>query len=503
MTQAIAEKLTGRGVFVAVVDSGLEIAHEDIAANVIPGGSYNYINNTTDPTPFDTTGDHGTSVSGIIAAVALNGKGGRGVAPQASLKGFNPIETQALQDFIESLGGHPRSQDVDVFNMSYGEDSTGYVSLSTTEKELWDSTQSLRGGKGGIYVKSAGNGFDYFGRGFYRYDCSDQVYGVSNLTCQNAVSEEGNSRPEVIVVGAFNAAGDKSSYSTAGSNLWISAPGGEFGYRYPAIITTDQTGCDKGYSRSDLSSPVNRFETGDATYNADCNYTSAFNGTSSAAPNASGAIALLLETNPDLTRRDVKHILAKTARKIDSDSSGSLVTVDIDGVDYVASDGWIENSAGYHFHNYYGFGALDVDAAVAEAKKYEAGSLPALQDQSYGVGALAEPVAIPDNTASGISHAIDVPDDLTIENLFVMVSIDHPDTAEVGIEITSPNGTKSILLNIRSGLKTGLKRDEGALLASNAFYGEKSKGTWRLRVLDSWPDSEGTLNYCKLRILGY
>ena len=504
MTQAIAEKLTGRGVIVAVVDSGLEIAHEDIAANVIPDGSYNYINNTTDPTSFRTDGDHGTCVSGIIAAVALNGKGGRGVAPQASLKAFNALETKADQDIIESLGGHPRSQDVDVFNMSYGVSSTGYVSLSTTEKELYASSGSLRGGKGGIYVTSAGNGFDDFRVSRQAsYDCSDEVYSESNLTCQNAVGQEEKSRPEVIVVGAFNAAGDKSSYSTAGSNLWISAPGGEYGYRYPAIITIDQTGCDKGISRSDLPSPVNRFETGDTTYNADCNYTSRFNGTSSAAPNASGAIALLLETNPDLTRRDVKHILAKTARKIDPDSSGSLVTVDINGVDYVASDGWIENSAGYHFHNYYGFGALDVDAAVAEAKKYQAGRLPALQDRSYGVGALAEPVAIPDNTASGISRAIDVPDDLTIENLFVMVSIDHPDTAEVGIEITSPNGTKSILLNIRSGLKTGLKRDEGALLASNAFYGEKSKGTWRLRVLDSWPHNEGTLNYCKLRILGY
>jgi subtilisin family serine protease len=45
------------------------------------------------------------------------------------------------------------------------------------------------------------------------------------------------------------------------------------------------------------------------------NYTASFNGTSAAAPTASGVIALMLEANPKLTFWEVKYILAKTARR--------------------------------------------------------------------------------------------------------------------------------------------------------------------------------------------
>ncbi|MFH0996932.1 MAG: S8 family serine peptidase [Pseudomonadota bacterium] len=505
MTQALTDKLSGLGVIVAILDSGLEIAHEDLSGNVISNGSYNYKYNTNDPTSTETKGDHGTSVAGIAAAMSMNGKGGRGVAPRSSLKGFNALAVQTVSSLFESMGGHPRSRDVDVFNMSYGVDSTTYEELFPSIKDIYDSSGALRGGKGGIYVKAAANGFDdiYIGTGSRPdyYICADKIYGIKGLTCQNAVAEEEQSRPEVITVGAFNAAGVKSSYSTAGSNLWISAPAGEFGDDSPAIITTDQSGCSKGYSRKNLEFVINPFEIGDPTYNPNCNYTSAFNGTSSATPNTSGAIALLLQANPTLTRRDVKHILAKTARKIDPASPESIVTVSINGVDYEASQGWITNAAGYNFHNWYGFGAVNVDAAVAMAKNYP-NSLPLLQDRFYG-SAFATPVAIPDNNASGVISTINVPEELTIENLFVQISIKHADTAETGIEITSPQGTRSILLNIRSGLKTGLDKLDGVVLGSNAFYGEKTNGIWTLKVLDSWPGNTGTLKLFKLRILGY
>jgi subtilisin family serine protease len=505
MTQALTDKLSGLGVIMAVLDTGLEIAHEDLSGNVIPNGSYNYVNQTTDPTSTVKDGDHGTSVAGIIAATSMNGKGGRGVAPRSSLKGFNVLEAQTDSSYIESMGGHPRSKNVDVFNMSYGSASNAYISLSPSERDLYASTSDLRGGKGGIYVKSAGNGFADINIGTSAkpdyYICAKQSYGNKDLTCQNAAADEEKSRPEVITVGAFNAAGVKSSYSTAGSDLWISAPGGEYGTTSPAIITTDQSGVDKGYSRNDVDPVKYPFDAGDPTYNPNCNYTSTMNGTSSAAPNTSGAIALLLQTNPNLTRRDVKHILAKTARKIDPTSPESIVTVNIDGLDYQASQGWVTNAAGYNFHNWYGFGAVNVDAAVTMLKNYQAGSLPLLQDKTYG-GEIV-PVAIPDNNASGAPGILEVPEDLTIENFFVQIAIEHPDTAEIGIEITSPQGTRSILLNIRSAVKTGLNKDGGVAFGSNAFYGEKSKGTWTLKVLDSWPGKTGNLKLYKLRILGY
>ena len=61
----------GNGVIVAVVDSGLEIAHEDLTANVVVNGSWNFSNSTTDPTNTATDGDHGTSMAmgfGLVAA---------------------------------------------------------------------------------------------------------------------------------------------------------------------------------------------------------------------------------------------------------------------------------------------------------------------------------------------------------------------------------------------------------------------------------------------------
>jgi len=505
MDKAIADQLSGAGIIMAIVDSGLEIAHEDIAGNIIPNGSYNYVNNTTDPTnTTKTDGDHGTSVAGIAAAVSMNGKGGRGVAPRVSLKGFNALITQSATDRIYSLGGHTRSKDVDIFNMSYGLDGLSYISLTPTYKNFYDKTpKELRGGKGGIYVKSAGNEFDDTEDDKGKtYTCTEHN-GIKGLTCWNAAADEQNSRPEVITVGAFNASGVRSSYSTAGSTLWVSAPGGEKGTDSPAIITIDQTGTEKGYSRHGINKDEFPFDVGDPTYNPNCNYTNTMNGTSSAAPNASGAIALILQANPNLTRRDVKHILAKTARKIDPESKASYVTVKINGADYQASEGWVTNAAGYNFHNWYGFGAVNVDAAVAMAKNYQADSLPKLLPNKTFGSDLATAVEIPDNNASGVTRTIDVSEDLTIENLFVQLSITHPDTSEVGIEITSPRGTKSILLNIRSSIKEGLDEKGGVILGSNAFYGEKTKGTWTLKVLDSVKEKTGTLDLFKLNIMGY
>src|SRR5437879_795536 len=114
---------TGNGVIAAVVDTGLEIAHEDLAANIVLNGSWNFNNSTTDPTSTATDGDHGTEVSGLIA-MARNTVGGIGVAPGARLKGFNYLSsTQSEQFFIDSLGGSPSSpdsSDVFVFNQSFG-----------------------------------------------------------------------------------------------------------------------------------------------------------------------------------------------------------------------------------------------------------------------------------------------------------------------------------------------------------------------------------------------
>ena len=80
--------------------------------------------------------------------------------------------------------------------------------------------------------------------------------------------------------------------------------------------------------------------------------TTTFQGTSAAAPLAAGAFALVLEANPDLTYRDVMHLIARTSRvpNIEDDQ------------------GWIINGAKYHVNDKYGFGVLDISQLIQEAQ---------------------------------------------------------------------------------------------------------------------------------------
>lgn len=86
--------ITGKGITIAVIDSGLEIGHEDLSPNVLAGKSFNFLNNSADPSPSrtrtDNLADHGTGVAGVAAAKGWNNLGSRGLAPNASLVGFAP-----------------------------------------------------------------------------------------------------------------------------------------------------------------------------------------------------------------------------------------------------------------------------------------------------------------------------------------------------------------------------------------------------------------------------
>jgi len=498
----ISEGYTGKGVKVAVVDSGLEINHEDLAANVINGGSFNFLDSSTDPTSNTSTGDHGTSVAGIIAAVGWNDLGVRGVAPDVDLKAFNMLKASSNANVISSLGGQTYSNDVDIFNLSYGFDnkSSGMPNSGVLAQYV-DGITNLRGGKGAIYIKSAGNGFRGFGD-----PAADCVAARSQgVTCQNASMDAENIIPYQILVGALNASGTKTSYSTAGSAIWISAPGGEYGddvnvigpgtdyWFTPAIMTTDQSTCDKGYVRSSMGYVGNEFENkGSHSLNSSCNYTSVFNGTSSAAPVASGVVALLLEANPTLTWRDVKHILASSAVQVDA----NIAAVEISG--QIITPAWTTNAAGYKFHNYYGFGGIDAASALNLAKNYSAGSLGTyLRPNGEESGDLN--LAIPDNDTDGRVNTINYGGNLTIENLRVWMCLSHTRPSDIGIALTSPQGTRSVLLNPFTGLEN---TNSCFYLSSNAFYGESSVGDWEIKLTDWKAGTSGSIVEWLLEIAG-
>ncbi len=113
-------------------------------------------------------------------------------------------------------------------------------------------------------------------------------------------------------------------------------------------------------------------------------------------------------------------------------------------------------------------------------------------------------VAIPDADATGVSSTISVPATpkaLTIEAVQIAVTATHPYTGDLGIELVSPAGTKSILLNIRNGFDGSSLA--GMVLASNAFYGEGSAGPWTIKVVDGDPGAAGTLSSWQIRIYGH
>ena len=495
----ISQGYSGNGIKVAVVDSGLEIAHEDLKDNIVVNGSYNFVNDSTDPTTTSTEGDHGTSVAGIIAATAWNDIGGRGVAPEVSLKGFNLLKDGTNANAISSLGGAAYSNDVDVFNLSYGYETTvAFLINGGIKNQFIDGVTNLRAGKGANYIASAGNGFSSFGSA----NCTDaNTYGLS---CNNPSMDPEHSLPYLILVAALNADGTKASYSTAGSAIWISAPGGEsgldqnivgagYGDYSPGIMTTDQSSCTKGYVRSNLASYENAFENkGNYSLNSSCNYTSTFKGTSAAAPVISGIVALLLEVNPALTWRDIKHILASSAIQIDS----SIQAIVVGG--YIAEPGWTTNAAGYKFHNWYGFGAVDTDKAITLAKNYTLGSLGSFTTTNETSSGNLN-TDIPDNSNDGVSNTIADNNNLTVESVNINVCLTHASPSDLSISLTSPNDTRSVLLPPFNGFSN---TDSCFNLISNAFYGESSNGNWSIKIVDKKANTEGNINNWKITIFG-
>jgi subtilisin family serine protease len=71
---------TGKGITIAVVDSGVHLTHEDLAGKLLPGQDF-----VQRGTPPQDDNGHGTHVAGIAAAFANNGRGVVGVAPDATV----------------------------------------------------------------------------------------------------------------------------------------------------------------------------------------------------------------------------------------------------------------------------------------------------------------------------------------------------------------------------------------------------------------------------------
>jgi hypothetical protein len=263
----------------------------------------------------------------------------------------------------------------------------------------------------------------------------------------------------------------------------------------PGILTTDISGCYDGFNTYFRTADKALQDTG---LDTNCDATAAMYGTSAAAANVSGAVALVMSANPQLDARTVKHILATSARKLDANHSGvNLSFTDNSGnpVSYNAIPGWQQNAAGYNFHYFYGLGAVDVDAAVAMALQTTS-SLPALQITDWHSNNKA--LVIPDADINGVADTMQLADNLTIEAVQLKFSVKHERLRDLAIELISPAGTRSVLLNPRTGLLnvTG-DTVQNSVLLSQHFYGEPTAGEWQIRLIDTDNGNSQTLLYSK------
>ncbi|WP_243337134.1 InlB B-repeat-containing protein [Anaeromyxobacter soli] len=312
---------TGAGSVVAVVDTGLDYNHPDIAANVwanpaelggVPGvddDGNGYVDDVRgwdfaygDADPMDRMG-HGTHVSGTIAAAGNNGAGVIGVAYQARImpvkglddSGYGPFSTLAAAVTYAAMNG------ADVISNSWGCYGTG-----CTDAAIADAVALARS-LGCVITFAAGN------------DDAD-VKDAFPAKLQ-----------DVITVAASGADDSKASFSNWGYLVDVAAPGGGPDAASPYAA-----------ARNILS--LRAAGTGDANLVVGGSYLRQA-GTSMATPHVSAVAALVLSANPQLTVAQVESIIRHTAR---------------DAVGDPALD-----TAGYD--PYYGWGRLDAAAAVARA----------------------------------------------------------------------------------------------------------------------------------------
>lgn len=485
----LAAGYTGKNINVVISDDGVERNHEDLSKNIKTGYSYNFTSGTPDnmiehAEPVNASDGHGTSVAGLIAAEANNGIGSRGIASDAKVISYNFLggaaNPSASSVLAQVSGGH------DIYNMSWGSSQSSLMTpYSGWSNVLRQAVTQGRNGKGSILVKSAGNSF------------VTACNGSDGSLCVGSTAFDGdNSYPEIILVGALNGTGNVASYSSAGPNIWVSAFGGEYGDDYPAIMTLDRTGCSAGFSRYNVNSYP--FEKGSVPDNVNCNYTSSFNGTSAAAPMVSGSVALLLEANPNLTWRDVKYILAKTARHIPFSPGVHPLNQSLP-TGMVFDLGSKTNAAGFRYNNNVGFGAIDVDAAVTMART----NYVSLFQQALTSAELTNSVAvsIPDNSSTGATSTINFTNNFTIESVSIKLNINHARIGQLAVDLISPSNTVNRIIIPKNSL-LAMQNFEGEIFLSNAFYMEPSQGTWKLVVYDAASGTTGSLTSWTLKVEG-
>ena len=440
---------TGAGVTVGMVDDGIDTSHPDLQSRIDFAQAYDAQFKTADGNHKTGWDAHGTAVAGIIVGEQNNQTGIVGIAPDAQIVSTRVAWTY---DQITDALGHQYL--FDVSNNSWGatspfSDNFNSTALTAAHDALRKGVEDGRGGLGTVFVFAAGNS-------------AGAGDNTNNHNFQNA--------REVVTVAAANADGSVASFSTPGASVLVGSYGVD-------LLTTDRHQPGLGYNLAG-------------------NYTS-FSGTSAAAPVVSGVVALMLEVNPSLGYRDVQQILALSASHPDA------LTWKTNG----ATD-W--NLGGMLFNDQLGFGLVDAHAAVQLADTWTQTDT-AVNEVVSSARAFGLQAAIPDGEGA-YTKTFHLDGAVQVEHVELGIDLRHTRLGDIVIELTSPDGTVSTLMDrptVNAEQPFGLSGSDSGVpihllwnLASVQFWGEQAAGDWTVTVRDLRAEETGSLASLSLHVYG-
>uniref|UniRef100_A0A3Q2NQA2 Neuroendocrine convertase 2 n=1 Tax=Fundulus heteroclitus TaxID=8078 RepID=A0A3Q2NQA2_FUNHE len=336
--------------------------------------------------------------------------------------GIRMLDQPFMTDIIEASSISHMPQVIDIYSASWGPTDDGKTvdgPRELTLQAMADGVNKGRGGKGSIYVWASGDGGSYD-------DCNCDGYASSMWTISiNSAINDGRT-----------ALYDESCSSTLAST----------------------------FSNGRKRNP----EAGVATTDLYGNCTLRHSGTSAAAPEAAGVFALALEANPNLTWRDMQHLSVLTSKRNQLHDEVHQ---------------WRRNGVGLEFNHLFGYGVLDAGGMVKMAKEWKT-----VPERFHCVaGSIQEPhkfqsgnklvLAINTEACQGKDNFVRY-----LEHVQAVVTVNATRRGDININMTSPMGTKSILLSRRprdDDSKVGF--DKWPFMTTHT-WGEDPRGTWVLEV---------------------
>ena len=296
---------TGNGVVVAILDTGVNYNHIDIAGSMWDGGpefphhGYDVVNHDNDPMDDYM---HGTHCAGIVAGQGNAGTQ-TGIAPGAKIMAVKIMDETGYGGDAQIIEGieFALSHGADILSCSFGDPETGGYALY---RQLYETVLDA----GLVAAVAAGN----VGDTQYTYPKPFNIEAPGNCPPPWFHPDQAlhGGHTAVVCVGATDANDKHSSFSSIGPVTWTQGANiGEY-YDYPYEVgDPDLT----GLIRPDISAPgANIISLGFPSNTA----YEAHDGTSMATPCTAGVMALLLEANPALNPAEIDSIIELTAVKI-------------------------------------------------------------------------------------------------------------------------------------------------------------------------------------------